>query len=184
MFGGSFNFGGFAKGIAGFINASNERKAKKMAYEAEKKWVAYNNTMRALTAAQDNNTLTMNQADAKMQLVEKRIDIMRQGQAAKAAAQVSANTAGAAGGSVEATLFDIGRNAARAGHNADSAWEAQDAAMQHKRHKIAINLAAGKQFVGTAPAMGPSPVAHLFSAIGGAFGGKPARTSSGTSGLL
>ena len=180
-----FNIGGLFKGIAGFINASNERRHRKQMYEAEKKWVAYNNTMRALQAAQDNNVITQNIAAEKAAAVEEQIMIEGNAMKAKAAAEVAAATVGAAGGSVEATLFNIGRNEAKRSHQAYSHNEASINAMEHQRHKIAINLAVGKQFVGPKPALGPSPALALFGGFAGALAQNPnARRSSGTTGLL
>jgi len=186
MFGGSFNAGGLFKGIAGFISASNERKAKKAQYEADKKWVAYNNTMRHLQAGQNNNMITQNIAKESMAALNDELIIAGNALAATAQAEVGAAAIGAAGGSVEATLFNIGRNEAKKKNTSKDRFDQSIHVMEAQRHKIAVDLAVGKQFVGAQPALGPSPVMHLFSGIESACGGNNnnSRTSSGTPGLL
>lgn len=186
MFGSSFNAGGIFKGIAGFINASNQRKAQKAQYEADKKWVAYNNTMRQLQAGQNNNTITENIVNEKAAALNDQIIIAGNAMKAKAQAEVNAAAVGTSGGSVEAVLFDIGRNEAKAQHTSDNRFDQSIRVMEAQRHKIAVDLAVGKQFAGAQPALGPSPVMHLFSGIGSAFAQNSGNTrvSSGTSGLL
>lgn len=186
MFGGSFNAGGVFKGIAGFINASNDRAAKAAQYEADKKWVAYNNTMRHLQAGQNNNMITQNIVAEKAAALNDQIIIAGNSMAATAAAENNAAALGAAGGSVEATLFNIGRNEAKKSHTSDQRFDQSVNVMEAQRHKIAIDLAVGKQFVGAAPAMGPNPAFALFGGIAGAFTSNKSRgrTSSGTTGLL
>ena len=168
-----FNFGGFAKGIASFISASQQAKSQKA-------WAKYENTMRALQAAEANNNITANIVEERSAETAAKLIVQGNALKASASAEVSAATVGASGGSVEATLFDIGRNEAKKLNQTGDQYDASVRSMEAQRRQIAINLAVGKKHVGR----GPSPVGLLFGALGGAMSPSSARTSSGTNGLL
>ena len=88
----------------GFLKASQDAKVTRA-------WEKYNNRMAGIQAGQSNNAVTENVAKNREQHAENKVvqQIVRM----KATAQVKAGAAaaGVAGGSVDATLFDVGRNA-------------------------------------------------------------------------
>lgn len=84
-------------------------KSKKASTQA--KWDKYNNTMTALQAAQSANTITQNVALNREQHAANKVQVATGRLMAVAKVKAGAAAAGVTGGSVESTLFGIGRNA-------------------------------------------------------------------------
>lgn len=90
----------------GFLG--KRREAKRRAA-----WDRYNNAMAGIQAAQSQNTVTDNVALRRDQHARNKLLIQTSRLQAAAKVKAGAAAAGVAGGAVEATIFDIGRNAAK-----------------------------------------------------------------------
>ena len=171
------DFSPFGKAIAGFITASKEA-----AYQ--RKMAAYQNKMARLQAGRMHNTITINQQEQRAAEVRAKLGVQRNALKASAAAEVSAASVGASGGSVEDTLFNVGRNEARKSHMLSQQYDAQVAAMENQRHAIELDVALRK----VRPAPGPNVASLLFDLAGlGAQANTVEQNrvqSNGTNGLL
>lgn len=98
------NWGSALKSFGGFLKASRDAKAQRA-------WDAYNNRMVGIQAARSNNAITENVAQNREQHAQNKVNIQISRLMASAQVKAGAAAAGVAGGSVDATLFDVGRNA-------------------------------------------------------------------------
>lgn len=104
----------FMKGLPGavgsvvnFITASQDAKV-------QRKWQAYNNALVRLQNATNQNALTVNEGMTIERASEAEYAIRKNEYSTKASVEVAAAATGTTGRSVNAVLFDVGRNAARA----------------------------------------------------------------------
>ena len=85
--------------------------AKHTVARNQRAWDKYNNAMVSMQSAQSQNSVTSNEALASAEHAERKLLIQTSRLQAAAKVQAGAAAAGVSGGAVEATLFDIGRNA-------------------------------------------------------------------------
>jgi hypothetical protein len=138
----------------GFSFLAKRRQAKNQAA-----WDRYHNAMVALQAAQAQNSVTDNVAINRAKHAENEVLIKKS--RLMAAAKVTANAAasGVAGGAVETTLFDIGRNAGNKLASEDERMRVSLLASDQQRRGIAMQSKMGIKSV----TQGPS----LLSAVAG-----------------
>ena len=89
--------------IGGLTDFATSREQRKL----DKAVQAYNNTISALSAAQANNTTTLNEVQAQDASTRLDIDIQRQSLVATSQARVAAGAAGVEGGSVRAVMSNL-----------------------------------------------------------------------------
>lgn len=103
--------GTIGSSVAGIVSGY---KADLGQYKTRKAFQNYHNSMVNLSNAVSQNAITINQIATENELIEESVNIQMDAMSAKASAEVMAAAAGVKGGSVEGSLFDINRNAARA----------------------------------------------------------------------
>ncbi len=125
----------FMKGLPGavgsvvnFITASEDAKT-------QRKWQAYNNALVRLQNATNQNALTTNEGMAVERASEAEYAIRKSAYITKASAEVSAAATGTVGRSVNAVLFDIDRNAARASADKSRDLDYQLLGIQQQREQ-------------------------------------------------
>lgn len=97
-------WGSAIKAGFGFLAASRDAKASRA-------WETYNNRMAGIQAGSSNNAITENVAKNREAHAQNKVLLQVSRMKATAKVKAGAAAAGVAGGSVDATLFDVGRNA-------------------------------------------------------------------------
>lgn len=144
----------FMKGLPGavgsvvnFITASEDAKS-------QRKWQAYNNALVRLQNATNQNALTTNEGMAVERASEAEYAIRKNEYITKASVEVSAAATGTTGRSVNAVLFDVGRNAARA--SADKARDLDYQLLGFQQQRELSNLQTEMQ-IDHSRIPGPNP---------------------------
>lgn len=154
-----------------------------IAASSQRKWTSYNNKMINLQAARSFNTIQQNRAGEVTDHVENEILIQTTELMAKAKVKVAAATAGVAGGSVEASLFNVGRNAGKRLYAEETRFENAMRGMDHQATQIKTQAALAQKQLPTGPS-----VAGLLLNMGSIAlkdqQGTDSRVSNGTLGLL
>lgn len=122
---------GAVSSVVGYITASQDAKQ-------QRKWQAYNNALVRLQNAQNQNAITTNEGMAVERASEAEYAIRKSEYITKGSAEVSAAATGTTGRSVDAVLFDIGRNAAKA--SADKARDLQYQQLGFQQQRESSNL--------------------------------------------
>lgn len=115
----------------GFLN-------KRAAAKTQRSWDRYNNAMAGIQAGQALNAVAVNTAAIRSEDAIKRVGIARSRLMAAARVKAGAAAAGVAGGAVDTTLFDIGRNAGSALHTEQTRFKATLLATDQQRRGIAM----------------------------------------------
>lgn len=101
-----------AQAAATVASSAMAASAKGEQAKVDKKMLKYENTMLAISAAQSQNAITTNLVQQMQNNADEALVIQKNAILAEGAARVSAGAAGVAGGSVNATMNDVRRNAA------------------------------------------------------------------------
>lgn len=112
--------------IGSFITAGLEAKT-------QKRWQAYNNALVRLQNAQNQNAITTNEGMIIERSAEQEYAIRKSEYMTKASTEVSAAASGTTGRSVNAVLFDVGRNAAEASRKREQDLQYQLLGTQQQR---------------------------------------------------
>lgn len=105
---------------------------------------AYTNTMSALSAANANNTTTLNEVQSLDASLRQGLDIQRAQITATGAAKAAAGAAGVAGGSVDSVMRGLRSSAARAQYARTTQTKMQMRAFGQERRNTAVNQAMNK----------------------------------------
>ena len=125
----SRNTNSVVSGAGGFIAAS-------LSNRIDRKWTAYQNRLVNLAAAQSRNALVDNKAMAQEEHLSNVMMINKSRLEAEAQAKAGAAAAGVAGGSVDTTIFETGRNAGAALNKEQSQFEQQLHVMEQQRDNV------------------------------------------------
>lgn len=153
--------GGSALLKAGLSYSAASDKAK-----SDRQWQAYNNAMLNISGALAQNDITQNEVFAREKSIQQGVAIQKSEFLTEANAENSAAAAGTTGRSVNATLFDIQRNAANAKSNLENDAQNQEIAFQNMRQKVSQQVLTQTD-VRTIPS--PNPVTTMLG-LGGDIG--------------
>lgn len=109
---------------------------------AGRKWQKYQNAMTMLSAANSQNAITDNVTLAMEQNADQGLEIQKNQARAEGAARVAAAAAGVSGGSVDATMRDIGRNAAAKQYSRSQTLQGIFLTSDHQRQAVASQAQA------------------------------------------
>lgn len=140
-----------AQAGANFLSKRSEAKR-------QRSWDRYNNAMVGIQAGQANNSITQNVVMNKAKHAENKLAIQTSRLIAAAKVKAGAAAAGVAGGSVEATIFDIGRNAAKATKNETDRFTTSLLATDAQRRSLSMSRKLSQR-----------PETELPSLLGAAF---------------
>lgn len=113
-------------------------------------WTRYNNAMVNIQAGQARNAITDNVAMQRAAKAENDMLIQTSRLVASAQVRAGAAAAGVSGGSVDATLYDLNRNAARKQQTKDTQFERSIMVTNQQRRTVAMQTAMSQR---QAPAM-------------------------------
>jgi hypothetical protein len=123
----------------GFIAAGKVAKQ-------QKKWQAYNNAMTRLANANNQNAITTNEILAEERAQVQRVNIQRSAYITSGAAEAAAAAADTGGRSVNAVIFDIGRNASMQQAALEADLEAQYLSFDNQRANSQFQMASNLDY--------------------------------------
>lgn len=139
-------FAAVFKGVGGYLG--KRKMAKNRAA-----WDAYNNKMALIQAGQSQNAVTDNVAINRAQKAENDLIIKTSRLVAAAKVKAGAAAAGVSGGSVEATLFDVGRNAGRKLAQSTDQFETSLQVTNQQRRSIAMGAKMSQRVSAPGPSL-------------------------------
>lgn len=114
--------------------------------EAEKRWQKYNNAMTMLGNASNQNTINTNEILAAERGANQRFEIGRSKYITVGQAEASAAASDTEGRSVNAVVFDVERNAAKAQAALRADLQAQYLSLDHQRQSSAFQMASNLDY--------------------------------------
>lgn len=145
--------------------------------ESRRLWTKYNNKMAHLQAGIAQDAITDNVALNAVQHAENKMLIKTSKLMTAAKVKAGAAAMGQAGGSVEATLFDVGRNAAVRLAQEDEAFRTSIMVTNQQRKSTAMSAQMAQQTAPEGPSLGSALLGAGLNILGDAM---DTPTSSGT----
>lgn len=121
--------------------------------KAQAAWDRYHNAMTGLQAAQAQNTVTDNVAINREKHAENKVLINTSRMMAAAKVKAGAAAIGAEGGAVEATIFDIGRNAGKKLAGEEARMRVSLLATDQQRRGVALQKQMATRIVTQTPSL-------------------------------
>lgn len=125
----------FMKGLPGAVGSVVNYITASQDAKTQRKWQAYNNALVRLQNGMNQNAITTNEGMAVERASEAEYAIRKSEYITKASAEVSAAATGTTGRSVNAVLFDVGRNAAKASADKQRDLDYQMLGFQQQREQ-------------------------------------------------
>lgn len=161
-------FGGSAfKTIGGFLQKSRETKARNAVIKRQ-------NENASIIGAHNAGVISQTRAQIREEATSSRVKIQRARAKALASASVSAAAAGVAGGSVDASSFDISRSAAERAFSLQRGAEQELAQTIDAEYQNKVNTVMQTQSM----LAGPSGVGLALGLVGDVFDAKADDTGS------
>jgi hypothetical protein len=132
----------------GFSFLAKRREAK-----AQASWDRYHNAMANIQGAQAQNAITDNVAINREKHAENEVMINKSRLMAAAKVKANAAAVGVAGGAVESTIFDIGRNAGNKLASEDKRMSVSLLASDQQRRGIAMQTMLSQKTVTQSPSI-------------------------------
>lgn len=148
-----------ATGVGSFLG-------KRKAARTQASWDRYNNAMAGIQAGQARNAISVNVALNREQDAQQRVAIEASRLMAAAKVKAGAAAAGVAGGAVEATIFDIGRNAGKRQQAAADQLQTNILATDQQRRSVAMSRKMAQKPITQSPSFLSSMATTGLSILG------------------
>lgn len=148
-----------ASGVGGFLG---KRKAAKN----QAAWDRYNNAMAGIQAGQARNSIAANVAMNRSQHAQNKVAIEASRLMAAAKVKAGAAAAGVAGGAVESTIFDVGRNAGNRLKAETDKFDASILVSDQQRRQVSMSRAMAQKPITQTPSFLSSMATTGLSILG------------------
>ena len=150
-----------------FLGASQEAKAAKAQYKAQKAWQEYRNKMTSLSNAVSQNAISTNEILSNAAYARQAVQLKRTAMSTEGKAEASAAAAGVKGRSVNQVITNIQRNAAMQERERQIALESSWLAFDQQRLNSAMSSAMQQDYSYIAK---PNTSSYFLKALGSSLG--------------